>query len=139
MEFRRHSLMLLCSSVPNAQAFYQRHLALETAADLGWFVGLRRPGLEVGDFELCLCEAEHPTLPATLRRPTDGLVLGFEVDDARDVREQFGNAGVEILIDLVDEPWGQRHFHAAAPDGVSLDIFQSIEPDAAWMKQNGLA
>lgn len=140
MNFQRFSMMLLCSDVPAARDFYVQHLALEVNADIGWFVGLQRPGRPREAFELSLCEKGHVSVPETLRRgPTEGLVLAFEVESVDGVFEQLQAAGVCILAEPVDEPWGQRHFFAAAPDGVALDVFQSCAADAEWMKQNGFA
>ena len=139
MHFHRHSTMLLCSSVSASSRFYQQHLGLEVNADLGWFVGLQRRDRSVEAFELSLCDAAHASVPEALRRPSDGIVLAFQVDDATAVRDRWIAAGVPILSELVDEPWGQRHFYAAAPDGVALDVFQECAPDATWMRENGFA
>ena len=140
MQFQRCSVMLLCSDVAAARDYYIQHLDLEVNADIGWFVGLQRRDRPRETFELSLCEAGHSSIPAALERTsTRGLVLAFEVEDVGVAVERFEAADVPILARPVDEPWGQRHFFAAAPDGVALDIFQSIEPDPAWMKTNGFA
>ena len=140
MQFQRWALMLLCSDVHAARDFYVQHLDLEVNADIGWFVGLQRRDRPREAFELSLCEAGHASIPPALdRKPTRGLVLAFEVDNVDAAFEQLEAANIPILARPKDEPWGQRHFFAAAPDGVALDIFQSCEPDPAWMKENGFA
>ena len=136
MQFSRHSNMLLCSDVAAATAFYVQHLGLKVSADLGWFVGLEHPdGRE--RYEMSLCHAQHDFVPAALRAPAAGLMLAFQVDDADDALVQLRSAGVPVLTDICDEPWGQRHFIAQAPDGVALDVFHLVPPDMEWMKQHG--
>ena len=128
-------MMLLCSHVPTAKAFYIRHLGLEVTADVGWFVGLVGPEQPGRTFELSLCAADHSSVPPPLRSPTQGLILAFEVDDVHASCLQMKAQGVTILAEPVDERWGQRHFFAAAPDGVALDIFQTIAVDPVWDNQ----
>jgi len=139
MHFHRNAVMLICSDMEQSKAFYTRHLGLEINADIGWFVGLQKIDRPREEFEMSLCETGHSSLPQAINRPTDGLVLAFEVDDVDKTFAAFQDAGVEILAELVNEPWGQRHFFAAAPDGVALDIFQNCPPDPEWMKAHGFA
>lgn len=135
--FDRHVMMLLCADVAQARDFYVKHLDLEINADLGWFVGLQQRGKSRDVFELSLCEAGHKSLPAQMSQPTSGLVFAIDVGDVSRFLTNLQVANVAILSEVVDEPWGQRHFFAAAPDGVILDIFEPIPPDMDWLKQNG--
>ncbi len=140
MQFQRCAMMLLCSDVQAARDFYVQHLDLEVNADIGWFVGLQRRDRPRETFELSLCEAGHPSIPPAFDgTATRGLVLAFEVESVDAVFEHLEAASVPILARPKDEPWGQRHFFAAAPDGVALDIFQPCQPDPAWMRENGFA
>jgi hypothetical protein len=43
---------------------------------------------------------------------------------------------VPIVVEMVDEPYGQRHFFCADPGGVLIDVIQTIPPDPAWLKAN---
>lgn len=147
MRVRKGSIMLQCSDIQAARNFYTTHLDLEVNADLGWFVGLQQASPKREDpektgqtealFQMSLCEAGHSFVPEAVRGPTAGLVLALEVERAAPWMERWRGAGVTLLSDLIDEPWGQRHFFAAAPDGVALDVFEWIPPDAAWMKAHG--
>ena len=139
MPIKRDVAMLLCSDVAAARDFYVARFGLEVTADLGWFVNLKLEGRPREDFELSLCADDHDSLPEAMRRPTDGLVLAFEVDDCDALHDAWREAGVPILAPPVDELWGQRHFFAQAPDGVALDIFHAIPPDPDWMRENGFA
>lgn len=136
MQFSKHVPMLLCSNVPEAAHFYRTHLGLAVTADIGWFVSMTKEDMQP-PFELSLCASDHDTVPREIRMPASGTVLAFMVDDVKSVYARFVNEGLGLLTDVLDEPWGQRHFYVAAPDGVALDIFQPISPDPAWMTAHG--
>jgi uncharacterized glyoxalase superfamily protein PhnB len=38
--------------------------------------------------------------------------------------------GVEITIDLRDEPWGDRHFAIADPNGIGIDFVRYTPPQS---------
>lgn len=40
---------------------------------------------------------------------------------------------------LVTEPWGQRRFQVLGPDGLRVEVLQSVAPDPQWLADNGLA
>ena len=43
-------------------------------------------------------------------------------------KQLAGRTGVNVVLPLRDEDFGQRHFIVAAPDGVLLDIIQPVAP-----------
>lgn len=137
MLFSRFSPMVLCSDVAASRAFYSSTLDLTVNADLGWFVGMERRSDGVVTFELSLCDASHDSLPPSIRAPATGLVLAFETSGVDAVCAAWREQGVDILLDPVSEPWGQRHFYAAAPDGVAIDVFEPCPPDPQWMRAHG--
>ncbi len=139
MKFSRFAPMLLCSDISATKAYYVECLELQVNADIGWFVGLQKPPGQLPAFEMSLCTADHSSLPPDCRSPSQGLVLAFEVADLEGSLQTLKEQKVTILEEPRDELWGQRHFFAAAPDGVVLDIFTSIPPDPEWMKAHGFA
>lgn len=115
-------------------AFYQRYFDLHLTIDLGWFSCLRRGE---ADWELAICERGHPSIPAAVSAATTGTNLfGFVVDDVDQVAATLREGGVAIEGDVVDEPWGQRHFFVRDPEGTHLDVIQPIPPDPEWMAAN---
>jgi uncharacterized glyoxalase superfamily protein PhnB len=65
------------------------------------------------------------------------VVIGFVVADAAAEERRLRAAGVPILHDLVDEPFGQRHFLCTDPNGIVIDIIELIPPDPAWLASQG--
>ncbi|NSL85969.1 glyoxalase [Chitinophaga sp. Mgbs1] len=51
-----------------------------------------------------------------------GVYLTIEVDDVDAVYREIKDKGVEIKIELREEPWGDRHFAIEDPNGVGIDI-----------------
>jgi catechol 2,3-dioxygenase-like lactoylglutathione lyase family enzyme len=118
--------VLMSDDVPAAADWYRHTLGFETTFATDWYVSLRR-----GAFELALVASDHPTVPAGYGRPVAGLLLNLEVDDARAEHDRLvGTHGIDPVLSLRDEDFGQRHFIVAAPDGVLLDVIEPIEPSA---------
>ncbi|MGI5190702.1 VOC family protein [Promicromonospora sp. CA-289599] len=120
--------VLMSRDVTAAAAFYRDLLGFEVTYDSDWYVSLR-----LGTFELALVAHDHPTIPAGYHALPRGVLINLEVDDADEVHERLtGHAGLEPLLPLRDEDFGQRHFIVAAPDGVLLDVIQPIPPTAEY-------
>ena len=139
MEIGRNATMLLCSNVEQSRKYLETALGLSPKTDLGWFVNFTSDDGDPPTFELSLCACEHESVPVSVRHPSDGVVLAFQVADADAEQARFVECGLPILAEVKTEPWGQRHFFAQAPDGVVLDIFALVPPDPEWMKAHGFA
>ena len=50
------------------------------------------------------------------------------------VVQRLRAAGVSLVTDIVDEPYGQRHFFCHDVDGVLIDVIERIPIDPAWLK-----
>lgn len=120
--------VLMSRDVAAAAAFYRKALGFEVTYDSSWYVSLR---LET--FELAILAHDHPTIPEGYRALPSGVLVNLEVDDVDAVHERLtGEVGLEPVLALRDEDFGQRHFIVAAPDGVLLDVIQPIPPSAEY-------
>ncbi|WP_407319691.1 VOC family protein [Isoptericola halotolerans] len=120
--------VLMSTDVGAAADFYRRVLGFETTFEADWYVSLRR-----GAFELALLDPDHPTVPAGFGRPVQGLLLNLEVEDADAEHQRLvDELGLEPVLPLRDEDFGQRHFIVEAPDGVLVDVIQPIDPSAEF-------
>jgi catechol 2,3-dioxygenase-like lactoylglutathione lyase family enzyme len=106
--------------------FYVRHFGFVAAFDSGWYVHLLRP--DDRSVNLGIVAAGHDSVPVGHRNAVQGLLLNFELDDVDAEYERLKAAGVPILLPLRDEAWGQRHFIAADPNGVMIDVIKPIPP-----------
>lgn len=111
--------------------FYTSLFGFEKTFESDWYVSLRRP--EPPHYELALLNPEHETVPVGYRRPAQGLLLNFEVSDVDAEHARLvDRAGLEPVLALRSEDFGQRHFIVADPNGVLIDIITPIEPAANY-------
>ena len=120
---------VICTDrVTETSDFYVRLLGFEVVFSADWYVSLRR-----GAHELAVLDAGHPTIPADYRKPVAGLLLNVEVDDVdAEYRRLVAGEGLAPVLDLRDEPFGQRHFIVADPAGTLVDVITEIPPIAEY-------
>lgn len=123
--------LLQVADVAATASFYTTHCGFEPVFESDWYMHLR--STNAPGFELAVIAFDHETVPEAGRKVTTGLLLSFEVADAAVEFERMKNAGVTIAQPLRDEVFGQRHFIAADPNGVLLDIITPIDPDPEWL------
>jgi uncharacterized glyoxalase superfamily protein PhnB len=113
--------------VAGTARFYVDTFGFEMTFDSEWYVSLRLPG-EV-TFELAVLDPTHPTMPEGYRKPSQGLLLNFEVADVDAEYERLvTKGGMEPLVPIRSEAFGQRHFVVADPNGVLIDVITNIPP-----------
>jgi len=81
---------------------------------------------------LAVLQAGHETIPDPKAERASGLLINFEVEDVDAHHARLAAAGVPIVRSLRDEAWGQRHFIAADPNGVLIDVITPIAPSAEF-------
>ena len=58
---------------------------------------------------------------------TYGLVLTIHVDDVDDAYERAQRLGAEIVAEIRNEDYGQRHFLVVDPNGLVLNVMSAID------------
>ncbi len=122
-------------AVTEARDFYVRYFGFEVVFDAGWYVQLHGPRDGGGaPLELAFMLSDHKSLPPSHRQAFNGkgVFLTIEVDDADPFFERLRRDGHEILVELRDEAWGQRHFIVRDPSGGLLDVVKPIPPSAEY-------
>lgn len=116
--------VLMSSDVTGASAFYRETFGFEVTFESDWYVSLRRDR-----FELALLAHDHATVPEGYRDPPGVGLVNLEVTDADAVyRDVIDRCGLEPVVTLRDEDFGQRHFILAGPDRTLVDVIQPIPP-----------
>jgi len=74
--------------------------------------------------EISFLLPDHPSQQPFFHKPFQGqgMYLTIEVDDIDKLYQELKEQGVEIKIDIRDEPWGDRHFAIEDPNGIGIDI-----------------
>ena len=58
------------------------------------------------------------------------MLIAFVVDDVDAECARLEDEGVPITTPLETEPWGERYFHVADPNGVVVQFVQWMTPTA---------
>lgn len=87
----------------------------------GWFVLLQVGDSELG-FMMPGLESQASVFRSTFQG--QGVWIAIEVDDVDAEYRRIQTLNVPLVVDLRDEPWGDRHFALVDPNGVSVDVVQ---------------
>lgn len=127
--------VILTEQVAASAAFYKTHFGFETVYEADWYVSLRM-SQGGASHELAILDAAHHTIPEAYRRPVQGLILNFEVDDVdAEYRRLIVGEKLPLKLELRDEEFGQRHFITCDPNGVLIDVIKIIPPSEAESAQ----
>ncbi len=119
-----------------AGAWFADRLGFTVLVDLGWYVSTQHPQRE--ELRVDFVRPDHETWPEATDR-VRGAMVALLVADVDAAHAQMTASGAEVLKPLVTEPWGQRRFQVAGPDGLVVELVQQVAPDAAWLAAQGLS
>lgn len=126
--------VVMAEDVAASVRFYTEHMGFEKTFESDWYVSLRHR--ENPAYELAVLSPSHETIPEEFRGGrASGLLLNFEVSDAKAEYERLRGAGLRIVLPLRDEDFGQRHFIGVDPGGVMVDVIEEIEPSTEFEEQ----
>ena len=134
MSSRLGLLMLLVTDVPRAKAFYTDYLGLQTVQEFSGdeFVLLRSAS---GGTSIALQDASKETYGVPLAH--GGIIVGFEVEDADAVYQEWKAKSVEIIGEVIDMGAG-RTFTAKDPEGHYIQVFHLYPQVREMQKQMGM-
>jgi len=105
--------------------FYIKHFDFQVAFENEWYLHLvSSSGIQIG-FML----PNQPTQPEIFHPAHNGsgVIFSLEVEDVDGAYSEAKEKSLDIALELRSEDWGQRHFSVRDPNGVYLDIVQSID------------
>jgi catechol 2,3-dioxygenase-like lactoylglutathione lyase family enzyme len=130
MKCQQYYPVLMTDRMSETVDFYIRYFAFRPLFTTDWYVHLQSG--EDEKVNLAVMQAGHPTIPGPKAERAGGLLINFEVDDVDAHHARLLAAGVPIMLALRDEAFGQRHFIAADPNGVLIDVITPIPPSAEF-------
>jgi catechol 2,3-dioxygenase-like lactoylglutathione lyase family enzyme len=137
MEFTMMGMAVAAGNPATSASWFVEHFGFTVGVDLGWYVSTQAPGHP--GLSLDFVQRDHDSWPEIARgRPVAGTLLAFVVADVDAEFARLGRAGLPVLKPLVTEPWGQRRFQVAGPDGLLVEVLQPVTPDPRWLAENGL-
>ncbi|MCR9255803.1 MAG: VOC family protein [Alphaproteobacteria bacterium] len=125
--------VIMTGDVAGTAAFYRAHFGFKPVFEADWYVHLQ--SLEDEAINLAILQGDHETIPETGRGRASGLLINFEVEDVDAVYRRLVEEGLEMLLPLRDEAFGQRHFITRDPNGVLLDVITPIPPNAEFLAE----
>lgn len=125
--------VIACENVAGTVAFYRAHFGFRAVFEADWYVHLQSAA-DAG-VNLAVLDCRHGTIPAGYRKPVQGLLINFEVDDVDAEYARLTAAGLPMLQELRSEDFGQRHFITHDPAGVMIDVITVIPPSAEFAEQ----
>jgi uncharacterized glyoxalase superfamily protein PhnB len=125
--------VIMTDDVAGTSAFYTSHFRFQPAFESEWYVHLH--SREDEGVNIAILHGDHDTIPAAGRGRVSGLILSFEVEDVDTEYARAQEHGLAILLPIRDEPFGQRHFITADPNGVLIDVIKPIPPSEEYLRQ----
>jgi uncharacterized glyoxalase superfamily protein PhnB len=124
MKIKRLFPISITPNINECKEFYIRFFSFEVVFEADWYIHLRNES----EVEIAFMLPNLQNQPDFLHEVFSGkgVVLSFEVDDAKAEYERIKKLQASFIQDLKDEEWGQRHFMLVDPAGMVLDIVQQL-------------
>jgi uncharacterized glyoxalase superfamily protein PhnB len=125
MHITASAISLNVENVGASASFLKDHFGFVEDMAYDGFVSLSRPD---ADFNVIFLHTGLATFkPAHLRgRRADGILVVFVVDDIDAEYSRVQHEGVSITTPIETEPWGERFFQVADPNGVTIQLVQWV-------------
>lgn len=119
---------IITEKLAESKAFYIDILGFGVTFENEFYLLMHTPNQQA---ELSFLLPHHPSQQPVFHKPFNGqgMYLTIEVDDVDSIYKNLKKKGVEIKVELRDEPWGDRHFAIEDPNGVGIDIVKYAAPE----------
>jgi uncharacterized glyoxalase superfamily protein PhnB len=121
-------------NVPDPEAsaaWLEKHIGFTRTMAADGFVSLAHP--EAGAHLIFLRTGLASFKPASVAGGADGLLVVFTVEDIDADHARLQGEGVEVVTPVETEPWGERYFQMADPNGVIYQLVQWVAaPDPQY-------
>lgn len=118
---------IITTKLAESKVFYTQVLGFGITFESDFYLLMHTPDRQ---YEISFLLPNHPT-QQPLFHPAfqgQGIYLTIELNDVDKLYQEMKAKGVSIVIDLRDEPWGDRHFAIQDPNGVNIDIVRHTPP-----------
>lgn len=126
MHITDSAISLNVADVEASATWVQKHLGFSVAMEADGFSSLSHPDASVN--LIYLRTGLSTFKPESMAGHAGGLLVVFTVDDIDADYARLRDAGVEIVTPIETEPWGERYFQMADPNGVIYQLVQWVTP-----------
>lgn len=119
---------IITDKLHKTKKFYLEVLDFGVTFENEFYLLLHTPNHQA---ELSFLKSNHPT-QKPIFKPSfggKGVYLTIEVKDVDKFYEKIKSKGVQIEVEIRNEPWGDRHFAIVDPNGLGIDIVTYSKPD----------
>lgn len=118
---------IVTQKLAETKEFYTKTLGFGVTFENEFYLLLHTPNHEA---EVSFLLPNHPSQQPLFQSPfqNQGVYLTIEVDDVDSIYQELKQKGVEIKINIRNEPWGDRHFAIQDPNVVGIDIVKYSPP-----------
>lgn len=119
---------IITEKLQETKKFYQENLGFGISFENEFYLLMHTPN---GQAQLSFLLPDHPS-QQPLFHPKfsgQGMYLTIEVDDVDALYTDLKAKGVDIKIDIRNEPWGDRHFAIQDPNGIGIDLVKYTSPN----------
>lgn len=119
---------IITSKIAESKTFYTEVLGFGVTFENEFYLLLHTPNRSA---EISFLLPDHPS-QQPLFQPSfagNGIYLTIEVENVDEFYETMKKKGIPIVIDIRNEPWGDRHFAIRDPNGVGIDLVSYAEPE----------
>ena len=112
---------IITEKISETKQFYEDNLGFGVTFENEFYLLMHTPG---GNDQLSFLLPDHPSQQPIFqsRFEGNGVYLTIEVDNVDELYADLKSKGVDIIIEIRDEPWGDRHFAIRDPNGVGIDL-----------------
>ncbi|HEY5824461.1 MAG TPA: VOC family protein [Cyclobacteriaceae bacterium] len=112
---------IITPHLKETKEFYIRNFGFGVTFENEFYLLMHTPNHQA---EISFLLPNHPSQQLVFQSPFQGsgIYLTIEVDDVDAEYKRIKVLGVPVIVDLRDEPWGDRHFAVKDPNGVGIDI-----------------
>lgn len=112
---------ILTEKLQETKDFYLKYLDFKVKFENEFYLLLETPNQKD---TLSFLLPNHPTQQPIFHPKFrgEGIYLTIEVRNVDEFYKKVKEKGVEIIVTLRSEPWGDRHFALQDPNGIGIDI-----------------
>ena len=119
---------IVTERLAETKTFYTKFLNFGVTFENEFYLLLHTTNKEA---EISFLLPNHPSQQPLFQKQFagQGMYLTIEVEDVDKVYDEIKKKGIEIKIDIRNEPWGDRHFAIQDPNGIGIDIVKYSPQD----------
>ncbi|MCH8536089.1 MAG: VOC family protein [Flavobacteriaceae bacterium] len=119
---------IITEKLQETKKFYTGVLDFGVSFENEFYLLLHTPDQSV---EISFLQPNHPSQKPIFQSEFNGkgVYLTIEVENVDEIYKHLKDIGVQMVIEIRDEPWGDRHFAIKDPNGIGIDIVTYTKPE----------